>query len=157
VELVAFLGVHWRRDFLTGTRKKGAEKETTRSKDDPFADKYYFNDEDWVIADRVCEVAGKLKVPPAQVALAWLLQKPGIVAPIIGCTKQQHLDDALGALQVKLNEEQVKFLEEKYVPHKLLGHGAGWLAAAATLTLKPPTTTTTTATTTTTTTTDKKS
>jgi len=111
------------RGFLCGTRKRGAEKATERSKDDPFADNMYFQECDWVIVDRVIELAGKLGVLPAQLALAWILHKPGVVSPIIGCSKQQHLDDALAALNLKLTEEHLKFLEEKYVPHKILGHG----------------------------------
>jgi len=110
------------RGFLSGSRKKGEEKETTRSKSDPFADDYYFRDYDWPVLDRLLEVAGKLKVPPAQVALAWLLHKPGVTAPIIGCTKSKHLEDAIAALNKKLDNDQLNFLEELYKPHPILGN-----------------------------------
>jgi len=110
------------RGVLAGSRKRGAANESARAKHDDYASMInsYFQESDWDIVERVVELAGKLKVPPAQVALAWLLHKPGLVSPIVGCTKQQHLDDAVGAIKVKLTPEQLKFLEEKYVPHKML-------------------------------------
>jgi len=112
------------RGLLTGTRKRGTDssQESTRSKNDAYASivNSYFLESDWDIVDRVVELAGKLGVPAAQVALAWLLHKPGVVSPIVGCTKAHHLDDAIGSLKVKLTTDQMKFLEEKYVPHKML-------------------------------------
>jgi len=105
------------RGFLTGSRKRGAEKETVRSESDPFADKLYFQEYDWVIVDRLIELAAKINVPPAQLALAWILHKPGVTSPIIGCTKSSHLDDAVAALKIKLTSEQINFLEEAYKPH----------------------------------------
>ncbi len=68
------------------------------------------------------EVAAAHSVAPARVALAWLLQKPGVTAPIIGASKPQHIEDAHGALRVKLTTEQIKALEEAYVPHPVAGH-----------------------------------
>jgi len=70
------------------------------------------------------ELAGKLKVPPAQLAIAWLLHKPGVTAPIIGCTKTQHLEDAIGSLKIKLDTDQIKCLEELYKPHPVHGIAA---------------------------------
>jgi aryl-alcohol dehydrogenase-like predicted oxidoreductase len=70
----------------------------------------------------VAEVAAARHVPPAQVALAWLLQRPGVTAPIIGATKPAHLADALAAEQLELTAEEVARLEEPYVPHPVLGH-----------------------------------
>jgi aryl-alcohol dehydrogenase-like predicted oxidoreductase len=70
----------------------------------------------------VAEVAGERGVPAAQVALAWLLQRPGVTAPIVGATKLAHLVDALAAEQLALSEEEVARLEEPYVPHPVLGH-----------------------------------
>ena len=61
-------------------------------------------------------------LPPAQIALAWLLHKPGITAPIIGATKPHHIDDAVAALSVKLTKEEISTLESVYVPHPVLGH-----------------------------------
>jgi len=112
------------RGLLAGTRKRGGggESSSARSKDDAYAGMIssYFQESDWDIIERVVELAGKMKVPPAQLALAWLLHKPGVVSPIVGCTKQHHLDDAVGALKLKLTADQLKFLEEKYLPHKML-------------------------------------
>jgi len=84
----------------------------------------YFEEHDWVIIDRVVELAAKLKVPPAQLALAWILHKPGVNSPIIGCTKSSHLDDAVAALKIKLTSEHMNFLEEAYKPHLVLGTNA---------------------------------
>ena len=61
-------------------------------------------------------------MPPAQVALAWLLQRPGVTAPIVGATKLEHLEDALAAEQLELTADEIKSLEEPYVPHPVLGH-----------------------------------
>jgi aryl-alcohol dehydrogenase-like predicted oxidoreductase len=73
------------------------------------------------VVDRVAEVAGKHGVPRAQVALAWLLSKPMITAPIVGATKLQHLDDALAAVEVQLSADEIAALEEPYVPHAVVG------------------------------------
>jgi len=73
------------------------------------------------VADRVAEVAKARGVPRAQIALAWLLHKPVITAPIIGATKFEHLDDALGSLEVKLSAEEIAALEEPYAPHPVVG------------------------------------
>jgi len=71
----------------------------------------------------VAEVAAERGVPPAQVALAWLLHKPGVTAPIVGATKRGHLEDALEAEQLSLSDEEISRLQEPYVPHPVLGHG----------------------------------
>ncbi len=68
-------------------------------------------------------VAAGRGVPPAQVALAWMLQRPGVTAPIVGTTKPGHVDDALAAVKVELTEEEIRRMEERYVPHPVLGHG----------------------------------
>ncbi len=78
-------------------------------------------DEDQVIVERVAEVSEKLGVPRAQVALAWVLSKPGVVAPIVGVTKEHHLTDAVEALKVKLSPEDIASLEEPYKPHPVVG------------------------------------
>ena len=78
--------------------------------------------EDAVIADRVAEVAKRLGVAPAVVALAWLLAKPGVTAPIVGASKMSHLDDALSALDVTLDAETIAFLEEPYRVKAVAGH-----------------------------------
>jgi aryl-alcohol dehydrogenase-like predicted oxidoreductase len=71
---------------------------------------------------RVAELAEKYGVPRAQIALAWLLQKAPVTAPIIGATKNSHLEDAVGALAIKLTQEEVTYLEEPYGPHRIVGH-----------------------------------
>ena len=109
------------RGFLAGNRDKATRGETTRAKSDDFAHKLYYEESDFAVVDRVVEVAREAGVAPAQVALAWMLGKPGITAPIIGATKAHHLDDALKALEVKLSPEQVQRLEEPYRPHTVLG------------------------------------
>ncbi len=80
------------------------------------------NDADLRIIDRVKEVAEKRGVPRAQVALAWVLQKPVVTAPIIGASKMHHLDDAVAALSLDLTPEEIAYLEEPYVPHAVAAH-----------------------------------
>jgi aryl-alcohol dehydrogenase-like predicted oxidoreductase len=108
------------RGFLAGTRKRGDGKsETARARTDDFGHSLYYRDTDF---DRVVEIANERQVKPAQVALAWILSKPAVSAPIIGASKPEHLEDALGALQLKLSEDEIKRLEELYEPHPVLGH-----------------------------------
>jgi aryl-alcohol dehydrogenase (NADP+) len=110
------------RGFLTGNRRKEDHGETSRAKTDDYAHKLYYRDDDFAVVDRVTAVARKRGVPNAQVALAWMLHKPGVTAPIIGASKPHHLTDALAALNLKLDSEEMKSLEEPYRPHPILGH-----------------------------------
>jgi 1-deoxyxylulose-5-phosphate synthase len=110
------------RGFLAGNRRKEDWGETVRARTDPFAHSLYYQEADFRVVDRVVEVAARLGCKPTQVALAWLLSRPGLVAPIIGATKMGHLEDAAGALEVKLPPEDAAYLEEPYVPHPVLGH-----------------------------------
>jgi len=110
------------RGFLAGNRRKEDYGETSRAKTDDFAHKMYYADSDFAIVDRVGQIAKKRGVSNAQVALAWLLHKPGVTAPIIGASKPHHLDDALAALNLKLDNSEMKALEEPYQPHPILGH-----------------------------------
>jgi aryl-alcohol dehydrogenase-like predicted oxidoreductase len=111
------------RGFLTGSRKKGDGKsETTRARTDDFAHNLYYRDSDFTVVDRVVEIAEARHAKPAQVALAWVMQKPGVSAPIIGASKLPQLEDALTALQLKLTEDEIKSLEAPYEPHPILGH-----------------------------------
>jgi aryl-alcohol dehydrogenase-like predicted oxidoreductase len=98
-----------------------SEEQTTRARSDPFLGSLYRPDLDPPVIDRLGEVAGELGVPPAQVALAWLLRKPGVTAPIVGATRSGHVDDALAAEALLLSDEQVERLEEPYVPHPVSG------------------------------------
>jgi aryl-alcohol dehydrogenase-like predicted oxidoreductase len=111
------------RGFLTGTRTRSGERRTTRAETDAFTDSLYGREEDFDVADRVAEVAGERGVPPAQLALAWLLHRPGVTAPIVGATKLEHLEDALAAAELDMSAEDMLRLEEPYVAHPVLGHG----------------------------------
>jgi aryl-alcohol dehydrogenase (NADP+) len=82
----------------------------------------YYRDDDFAVVERVSEIAAKRGVPNAQVALAWLLAQPGVTAPIVGASKAAHLDDAVAALDLKLDDEELKALAEPYRPHPVLGH-----------------------------------
>ena len=88
----------------------------------PRSRKQYYRAEDFAIVDRVTEVARRRSTNNAQIALAWVLHQPGITAPIIGASKMQHLDDAVAALDIRLEEPEVKALDEPYRPHRILGH-----------------------------------
>lgn len=110
------------RGFLAGNRNRDDRGETVRAKTDGFAHTMYYRDDDFAVVDRLSEVAAKRGVNNAQVALAWLLSKPGVTAPILGASKPQHLDDAVAALAIKLDPEEVASLEEPYRPHPVLGH-----------------------------------
>jgi aryl-alcohol dehydrogenase-like predicted oxidoreductase len=109
------------RGFLAGNRSKNAG-ETPRSKSDEYAHQMYYQDDDFAVVDRVTEIAQRRGLPNMQIALAWILSKPGITAPIIGASKPHHLDDAIAALSVKLSGDEIKRLEEPYRPHRILGH-----------------------------------
>jgi 1-deoxyxylulose-5-phosphate synthase len=109
------------RGFLAGDRQKRGGGETTRAKSDKLAAKFYFADSDFAIADRVGEVATRLGVSRMQVALAWVLSRPGVSAPIVGASKMAHLDEAVGALNVTLAAEDRAYLEELYQPHTVVG------------------------------------
>ena len=93
---------------------------TSRSETDEFGGKLY-NDADQVIVERVAEVAEARGVPRAQVALAWVLSKPVVTAPIVGVTKERHLDDAVAAVDLQLSTEEIARLEEPYTPHAVVG------------------------------------
>lgn len=109
------------RGFFAGDRQRGGGGATTRAQNDPFADELYFRDEDFKVAERVQEIAKARGLTGPQIALAWLLNKPHIAAPIIGASKMDHLDQAIAALDIKLSDEEVKRLEELYQPHPILG------------------------------------
>jgi aryl-alcohol dehydrogenase-like predicted oxidoreductase len=109
------------RGLLTGTRTREGERRTTRAETDGFQDVLY-GPADFDVVDRLNEVAGERGLPPAQVALAWLLHKPGVTAPIVGATKLEHLEDALAAAELTLSAEEIPRLEEPYEPHPVIGH-----------------------------------
>jgi len=109
------------RGFLAGNRKRGSRTATIREETDKYGHDLYYSDADYDAADRVGEVAKARGIPPAQVALAWLLHKRAVTAPIIGATKLEQLDQAVDALSITLSPEEIQRLEEVYVPHRVLG------------------------------------
>ena len=110
------------RGLLAGTRTREGERLTTRSQTDPFGDSLYTPEVDFDVVDRVSELAATRGVPSAQIALAWLLHRPGVTAPIVGATKTGHVDDALAAEQLVLSDDEIARLDEPYVPHAVSGH-----------------------------------
>jgi len=120
------------RGFLAGNRKASdnpkqqvaakANAETSRAGTDEFAHMLYYREQDFEIVDRLTATAQRLGKPNAQVALAWMLSKPVITAPIVGATKPHHLEDAVAALSLKLTSEDIKSLEEPYKPKRVMGH-----------------------------------
>ena len=109
------------RGFLAGNRRTRTDSDTERGRTDAFAHNLYYAPEDFIVADRVADVAKERGVKPAQVALAWLLRQPGVTAPIIGASKMYQLDDAVAALALSLSDEEAARLEAPYVPHRVLG------------------------------------
>jgi len=109
------------RGLLAGSRSTAGEQLTTRSRTDPFLDSLYRPELDVPVIDRVSEVANDHSLSPAQVALAWLLHKRGVTAPIVGATKVEHVEDALAAESLSLGEDQITRLEEPYLPHPVSG------------------------------------
>ena len=99
------------------------DEKTKRSSDDPGNNKKYDHakDVDIPVIQRIKEVAEKMKVTMAQVSLAWILSKPLVASPVIGCTKISQLEELCQAVKIKLSEEDIKYIEELYVPHKIVG------------------------------------
>jgi 1-deoxyxylulose-5-phosphate synthase len=113
------------RGFLAGNRKANEDKkqsETTRARTDEYAHSLYYRASDFTVVDRLTEIAQARGVKNAQVALAWILSRPGMTAPIIGASKAYQLDDALAAMNIQLTQEEIAKLEEAYEPHPVLGH-----------------------------------
>jgi len=110
------------RGFLAGNRTKAKSGDTRRAQTDEFAHQMYYAESDFAIAERAAELARRRGVSPAQIALAWLLAKPGVTAPIVGASKPRHLDEAVAAVDITLDPSECAFLEELYQPHGVLGH-----------------------------------
>jgi 1-deoxyxylulose-5-phosphate synthase len=111
------------RGFLAGNRGRGTQEGATeRSKSDDYAHRMYYAESDFDVVERVVELAKQRGVAPAQIALAWILHKPGVTAPIVGASKMEQLEQALSAVEIKLSDEEMKALEEPYRPHATLGH-----------------------------------
>ena len=105
------------RGFLAGNRRTADRGDTARAKTDNFAHELYYADSDFRIVDRVVALAAERGVAPAQIALAWVLQQPGVTAPIVGASKMEQLDQAIAALDITLTPDELQQLEELYEPH----------------------------------------
>jgi 1-deoxyxylulose-5-phosphate synthase len=110
------------RGLLAGNRTREGERLTTRAKTDEFGESLYTPEVDFAVVDRAAEVASARGVSSAQVALAWLLHKPAVTAPIVGATKVEHVVDAVLAEELRLTEDEITRLEEPYLPHSVSGH-----------------------------------
>jgi aryl-alcohol dehydrogenase (NADP+) len=111
------------RGFLAGNRSRDKKGDATaRSKSDDFAHDLYYSDADFDVVDRVTTVAKQRGLAPAQIALAWILHKPGVTAPIVGASKMEQLEQAIAAAEITLSEEEIASLEQPYRPHSVLGH-----------------------------------
>lgn len=111
------------RGFLSGNRTRDSKGESLRAQTDTYAHDMYYRENDFDVMERLVAVAERMpNAKPAQVALAWLLHRPGITAPIIGASKMSHLEDAVTAVSIKLSTEEMQLLEEPYRPHPVLGH-----------------------------------
>ena len=110
------------RGILAGNRTREGERLTTRASTDSFGDSLYVPDVDFDVVDRVREVAAERGESAARIALAWLLHKPAVTAPIVGATKLEHLEDALAAVDLSLSDDEIARVEELYVPHRISGH-----------------------------------
>lgn len=111
------------RGFLAGNRtREDKAGETTRAKSDQMAQSYYYSNADFDTVDRLKEIAAKHDAKPAQVALAWMLHKPGISSPIVGASKMYQLEEAVAAVDLQLSEDEITYLEELYQPKPITGH-----------------------------------
>jgi len=111
------------RGMLAGGRRSLDDRQsTTRAQTDAYAQTLYTDPSDWDVVEAVNAVARDRGVQPAEVALAWLLSKPVVTAPIVGTTKPQHLDTALKATELELTAEEISKLERPYKPHAIAGH-----------------------------------
>lgn len=111
------------RGFLAGNRPRETKGDTLRAQTDTYAHSMYYRDNDYEVVAGLTEVAERRpEAKPAQLALAWLLHRPGITAPIIGASKMSHLEDAVAAEELSLSDEEMGLLEEPYRPHPILGH-----------------------------------
>ena len=109
------------RGILAGNRDSMGGGETSRAKNDPLADEFYRRQNDFEIVDRVIEMAASKEASPAQISLAWILHRPGIVAPVVGVRKSNHLEQAVESLEINLNEDELAYLEEIYEPRPVVG------------------------------------
>jgi aryl-alcohol dehydrogenase (NADP+) len=110
------------RGFLAGNRTRDKQGDTSRAQTDDYAHQMYYTDSDFTIVERVVELAKRRGVAAAQIALAWILHRPGVTAPIVGASKLDQLEQSVAAVELELSADEMNFLEEPYVPHRVLGH-----------------------------------
>jgi aryl-alcohol dehydrogenase (NADP+) len=110
------------RGFFTGNHRKGDWGDTVRARTDTYGQELYYRDADFIVADRVQAIAKKRALSGPQIALAWVLNKPYITAPIIGASKLEHLEQSIAAADIKLTQDEINSLEEPYQLHPILGH-----------------------------------
>jgi aryl-alcohol dehydrogenase (NADP+) len=110
------------RGLLAGTRKRKNNGSTLRAKTDEYARRLYFDEHDFEVAGRAEEIARRRGVKPAQIAMAWLLGKPGVTAPVVGATSVEHVEEAVASLGISLDSGEIQELEACYRPHPVLGH-----------------------------------
>ena len=110
------------RGFLAGNRSRQGWGETVRAKTDDYSHRLYYAEPDFCVAERVVELARRRTVKPAQIALAWMMQKPGITSPVLGATRVEHVEEAVSASNIDLESDEITFLEEPYTVHPIHGH-----------------------------------
>ena len=110
------------RGFLAGNRYREGKGETKRAKDDTLAARLYYRDSDFDVLDSLLEVSNERGRSPIEVALAWLLNKPYITAPIVGVSSIKQLDQLASSMDIRLSNEEINVLENQYRPHPILGH-----------------------------------
>lgn len=108
---------------LPGAETRSPELgDTVRAQTDDYGQKLYYRSEDFTVAERAQQIAARRGVSASQIGLAWILSKPYVTAPIIGASKMKHLEENIAALDITLSADDVKLLEEPYLPHPILGH-----------------------------------
>ena len=110
------------RGFLAGNRKRGSKDASKREQHDQYGHSLYYTEADYDIADLVVQVAREKGVLPIQVALAWILNKPGVVAPIVSATNLEQLEQLVAGMSIALSPNETRALEERYQLHKIIGH-----------------------------------
>ena len=110
------------RGFIAGNRNREKSGDTLRAQSDNLSRSYFFTEQDFALVDRITEVAERLGTSNARLAMAWVLQQPGITSPIIGATKPHHISDAVAALELKLDESDLQSLTDPYKPRPIMAH-----------------------------------
>jgi aryl-alcohol dehydrogenase (NADP+) len=110
------------RGFLTGRVTRQSKGTTPRAEGDVYADEMYYREEDYDVLDALLEVSNERNLKPAQIALAWLYTVPGVVAPIIGASRVEQLEELAAAVEIELTAAEIERLESPYKPHPVLGH-----------------------------------